>query len=101
MQAFTFKHINRKNITEFIEITEMYYANSDVYYTETPVSLDNHSHKTQESRLILNGKCYFTIHNQIIECNSGDYITIKPDVVHSFAYHGDEPLRVMRFSQER
>jgi cupin superfamily acireductone dioxygenase involved in methionine salvage len=101
MQSYSFKHIASRNINEFIEITEMYYANNDVYHKEEPVIRANHSHKTQESRLILSGKCYFTIHNETIECNPGDYITIKPEIVHSFAYYGGEPLRVMRFSQER
>lgn len=101
MLAFTLKHINKKNLNEFIEITELYYANNDIFYTDEPIVYEDHSHKFQEARLILNGKCYFTIHNETVECNAGDYITIKPGVVHSFEYKGDEPLKVMRFTQER
>ena len=101
MLSHTIKHINRKNLNEFIEITELYYANNDIVQATDPFVYEDHANKFQEAYLILNGKCYYKIYNETVECNVGDCITIKPGVIHSFEYKGGESLKVLRFSQER
>ena len=71
----------------------------DVVYTKDEIKLPIHYHNGEEKRLILYGTCTFFIpinqHVHIIECATGDLISINDKLPHWFETDGE--LLLCRF----
>jgi cupin superfamily acireductone dioxygenase involved in methionine salvage len=97
MKAYTLLQIEPENIEDFILEVFQSYDNHDIFEATKPFNLKSHYHSGIESRLFLEGEAVFTIYGEDVVCKKGTYIEIESNVIHSFSYDSDKPLKVMRF----
>jgi len=100
MNQFNLVQVDLDEIEDFLLEVFKFYDNHDVFETSKHFDLKQHYHADVESRLFLEGEATFTINDEQIHCKPGTYIEIDSNVVHSFDYSSDKPLKVMRFFSE-
>ena len=56
---------------------------------------ETHTHEEVRLTFIRTGKTMFTLDDKTIQVDAGDFITILPNVPHSFKVISEEPLRIV------